>query len=172
MNKKSSRGYKLDPAFSLRGDAQLNFSEQKARLCFQTVTEVKECPRVDRKVRGDGYAARSRKARDAGRPGVVVWGNSRSEGVASGEEGRDAVPTELVFFHQIYQSQIGRLTMRKRRCSPPESTVPAMPDYRRGPSAGGEDDGSGQRQTWTPAPCSVCQFADQACTQNFPTSSP
>lgn len=93
---------------------------------------------MDVKVRGDGYAARSRKARDPGGPGKVVGGELRSKGVANGEEGKEILPTEFVFFHQIYQSQIRPFAMKKTACSPRESTVPAMPDYRRGPSAGGK----------------------------------
>ena len=87
-------------------------------------------------MRGEGCAARSWKTRDAGRPGVVV-GDNRDQRAWRAERGGDVLPTELVFFHQIYQSQMRPFATRKTRYLPPESTVPAMPDYRRGRGAGG-----------------------------------
>ena len=68
-----------------------------------------------------------RKARDAGRPGIVV-----GEGEIKGCGGRrgvggETVLTDLFFFHQ---SRIRRSGMRKMTNSPSESTVPPMLNYR------------------------------------------
>lgn len=61
------------------------------------------------KVRGDGYAARSRKAGDAGRPGIVVGGRLRSKGVASGEGRRDILPTKLFSSIKYIKVKLDRL---------------------------------------------------------------
>lgn len=119
---------------------------------------VDECHWVGRRMRRDGwvYGEDTEGCRSTG---DSREGRLRSKG-GQRRGSRGGCSDQFVFFHQRYQSQIRPYTMRETAYSPPNSTVPAMPNCRESVSAREGDGGSRQRRTALPRLTESVDWAD------------
>ena len=98
---------------------------------------------MGRQASHEGCAACTRESERCRSTGDYRGVELRSKGAVRAEEWEVDSSDRFFFFHQGYQSQI---RTRETANSPPDSTVPAMPNYREIVSDREGDGGGGQRQ--------------------------
>lgn len=130
--KKTCWGYTLDPAFLL-DDVQLRQEAVRAALVW-----IRAAGWVSRRRTMDGRCVLT-TASDSGRPGRRIEIKGREQWGGAG-------PFRFVFFFSSEISKSNSPVQRGESILTPDSTVPAMRDYRESVGASEGGGGNGQRQ--------------------------